>query len=321
MIPFVVVSFLVIFALVLLSASLGFRFLEGARKKRVSSMLETAAGQAEPEPVVLFRRDQGLGGAARLLSSLDLGRHLTRQLQQAGMTQTAGQLVGLMAAAGVLGGLIGWRTNLLLVREVSIPALAVLFALAPYLWVSWKRSQRMGQFEEQFPEALDFLSRSMRAGHAFSVALEMLAEEFPEPLGLEFRKVFNEQNLGAPLEVALGNLAVRMPLVDVRFFVSSVLLQRETGGNLSEILNKLSYIIRERFQLKGQVKAASAHGRITALILTLLPLVTMVALLVVAPGYLQTMAKDEHGKWLIVGSIFGQLLGYLTMRKIVNIKV
>jgi tight adherence protein B len=179
----------------------------------------------------------------------------------------------------------------------------------------------MAAFEEQFPEALDFLSRSMRAGHAFSVSLEMMADESPEPLGIEFRQVFNEQNLGAPIDVALKNLATRVPLLDVRFFVSAVLLQRETGGNLAEILGQLSKVIRERFQLKGKVKAVSAHGRITALILCVMPLITMMLLSVIAPTYLASMAGDYHGKLLIVGAICGQILGYLWMRKIVNIKV
>jgi tight adherence protein B len=133
--------------------------------------------------------------------------------------------------------------------------------------------------------------------------------------------VFNEQNLGAPIDVALKNLATRVPILDVSFFVSAVMLQKETGGNLSEILTKLSYVIRERFKLKGQVKAASAHGRITGLILTIMPIVLMFALLAVAPGYLQSMAKDSDGKWLIVGAICGQFLGYYFIRRIINIKV
>jgi len=140
-------------------------------------------------------------------------------------------------------------------------------------------------------------------------------------LSREFRQVFNEQNLGAPIDAALQNLAKRMPLLDVSFFVSAVLLQKETGGNLSEILTNLAYVIRERFKLKGQVKAASAHGRITGLILTIMPIVLMFALLFVAPGYLQGMAKDSDGKWLVVGAVVGQLLGYFFIRRIINIKV
>jgi tight adherence protein B len=161
----------------------------------------------------------------------------------------------------------------------------------------------------------------MRAGHAFSISLEMVGEEMADPLGQEYRALFNEQNLGAPLDVALRNFGTRVPLLDVRFFTSSVLLQRQTGGNLSEILTRLAYIIRERFRLKGQVKAASAHGRLTATILTLLPVGTMLGLLVVAPGYLQGMAEDSDGKWMIGGAVAAQILGNFFIKKIINIKV
>jgi tight adherence protein B len=133
--------------------------------------------------------------------------------------------------------------------------------------------------------------------------------------------VFHEQNLGAPLETALRNLHRRVPLVDVGFFVSSVLLQRETGGNLAEILTNLAYVIRERFRLKGQVRAASAHGRVTAVVLTVLPMATTIALLIIAPGYLESMAVDAHGKYLVIGAIAGQFLGYYIMSRIVDIKV
>ena len=127
--------------------------------------------------------------------------------------------------------------------------------------------------------------------------------------------------LGAPIDIALRNFSTRVPLLDVRFFTSSVLLQKQTGGNLSEILSRLAYVIRERFRLKGQVKAASAHGRLTATILTLLPIATMLCLLFVAPGYLQGMAEDSDGKWLIGGAIVAQILGNFLIKKIINIKV
>ena len=162
----------------------------------------------------------------------------------------------------------------------------------------------------------------MRAGHAFSISLEMLGDEMADPLGQEFRTLFNEQNLGAPMEVALRNLTERVPLLDVRFFASSVMLQKQTGGNLSEILSRLAYVIRERFRLKGQVNAASAHGRLTAAILTVLPIAPCCALLIVAPGYLQGMA-DRSGRQVAdrrrhrgAGD-----LAISVIRKIINIKV
>jgi tight adherence protein B len=184
-----------------------------------------------------------------------------------------------------------------------------------------KRGKRMAQLEEQFPEALDFMARSVRAGHAFMISLSMVGEHVPEPLATELVTVFNEINLGAPIGTALDNLTTRVPLLDFRFFTSTVMLQRQTGGNLNEILNRLSHVIRERFQLKGAVKAASAHGRLTGLILTILPILTAFALLAVAPGYLQGMAKDPDGKYLILGAAVSVLLGNYFIRRIIKIKV
>jgi tight adherence protein B len=195
------------------------------------------------------------------------------------------------------------------------------FGFLPYFYVRKKRRKRLDTLEEQLPESLDFLSRSMRAGHAFTITLQMVGEEMADPLGQEFRTLFNEQNLGASLEGALRNFAERVPLLDVRFFTSSVLLQRQTGGNLAEILTRLAYVIRERFRLKGQVRAASAHGRLTATILVMLPICTVLGLLLVAPGYMQGMAADPLGRWLIGSAIFLQLIGNFFIRKIINIKV
>src|ERR1039458_10236399 len=207
-----------------------------------------------------------------------------------------------MGLAMIPGLGIGAWTKILLNGTTSAVVFALITGAIPYLIVRHKRSSRMNKLEEQFPDALDFLARSMRAGHAFSISLEMIGEEMADPLGQEFRALFNEQNLGAPLDIALRNFTLRVPLLDVRFFTSSVLLQKQTGGNLSEILSRLAYVIRESFRLKGQVKAASALGPLTATILTVLPLATMLCLLFVTPGYLQEMATDSDGKYIIGGA-------------------
>jgi len=220
----------------------------------------------------------------------------------------------------VVGAVIGLRFPFMGFGYTSL-ALGLALALLPYFYVRRSRTKRLNKLEEQFPEALEFLARSMRAGHAFTISLEMLGEELPEPLGQEFRTLFNEQNLGAALEVALKNLTNRVPLLDMRFFSSSVLLQKQTGGNLAEILTQLANVIRERFRLKGQVKAASAHGRLTATILMCMPIVTMGALLIVSPGYLQGMAKDPDGQYIIGAAIVAQLVGNYFIKRIINIKV
>ncbi|MFB3778295.1 MAG: type II secretion system F family protein [Bryobacteraceae bacterium] len=319
----VIVSFFGIFAVVLIAVSLGLTAVEAQRKKKVVGMLETVAGKTATVETTILKDAHGIREdvLTRLAAALNLNVKLQAQIQQAGLDWTVGKLLLAMGVGAVVGALLGLRVKVLIMPFLSSAALALVCGSLPYLWVLQKRSKRLGLFEEQFPEALDFVARAMRAGHAFAVSLEMLADESPEPLSREIRQVFNEQNLGAPVDVALQNLARRVPLLDVSFFVSAVMLQKETGGNLSEILTKLSYVIRERFKLKGQVKAASAHGRITGLILTIMPIVLMFALLAVAPGYLQSMAKDSDGKWLIVGAICGQFLGYFFIRRIINIKV
>jgi len=319
----VIAVFALIFALVLVATKVGFQFVDAQQKKRMIDRLHVAAGEPVVEISNLLREidpDNPDGLMARI-KAFRFARHAQRQIQQAGLSWSATHMLlamGLLCIPGLgLGALIGLLGN----RALTAIALAVLFGLLPYLYVRKKRKKRLDTLEEQFPEALDFLSRSMRAGHAFTITLQMVGEELTDPLGQEFRTLFNEQNLGATLEAALRNFAERVPLLDVRFFTSSVLLQKQTGGNLAEILTRLAYVIRERFRLKGQVRAASAHGRLTATILTILPIATMLGMLLVAPGYLQGMAADPDGKWLVGASIAAQFLGYYFIRKIITIKV
>ncbi|HEX3748467.1 MAG TPA: type II secretion system F family protein [Bryobacteraceae bacterium] len=319
----VIVSFVVLFVLVLMAVSVGLKFLDARRKKQVSDMLQTAAGETSAPITNLLKDidpDQPTGFKA-LLNKLKFSRHAQEQIQQAGLNWSPSRLLMAMGLAMIPGLGLGAWTKILLNGTTTAIVFAIATGMIPYLIVRHKRSVRLNKLEEQFPDALDFLARSMRAGHAFSISLEMIGEEIADPLGQEFRALFNEQNLGAPLDIALRNFTERVPLLDVRFFASSVMLQKQTGGNLSEILSRLAYVIRERFRLKGQVKAASAHGRLTATILALLPVATMIGLLAVAPGYLQMMAADSDGKWMIGGAIFAQILGNFFIKKIINIKV
>jgi len=319
----VIISFVVIFALVLLAVSVGMKFFDARRKQQVGHMLKTAAGEPVTSIANLLKEAEGEkpAGIKRVVASLQFSRHAQVQIQQAGMNWSASRLLVAMGLMAIPGLGIGAIAPLLLNGPVTGIVLGGILAAVPYLYVRRKRTKRLEKFEEQFPEALDFLARSMRAGHAFTISLEMLGEELPDPLGQEFRTLFNEHNLGAPLDVALRNFSDRVPSLDARFFTSSVLLQRQTGGNLSEILSRLAYVIRERFRLKGQVKAASAHGRLTATVLTLLPIATMLGMIVVAPEYLRSMAEDSTGKWMIGGAIGAQILGNYFIKKIINIKV
>jgi tight adherence protein B len=319
----VVVSFVVVFALSLLAVSIGLKYFDARRKNQVVGMLQTASGETAVNVSNLLKEIENdkPTGLKRLFSSMQFSKHAEEQIQQAGLNWSSTRLLTSMALMMVPGFGLGLLMPVLFNGPTTAVVMALFFGSIPYLVVRAKRTKRLNTLEEQFPEALDFLARSMRAGHAFSISLEMLGEEMADPLGQEFRALFNEQNLGAPIDIALRNFTMRVPLLDVRFFTSSVLLQKQTGGNLSEILSRLAYVIRERFRLKGQVKAASAHGRLTATILTLLPIATMLCLLFVAPGYLQGMAEDSDGKWLIGGAIVAQILGNFFIKKIINIKV
>src|SRR5579884_53611 len=316
--------FLSIFGAILVAVALGVNVMETQRQRQVKSLLTALAAQTEEShaPIILIDPNERVGGFARkILARLNLLDTFETHLRQSGVDWNLSTLLGAMGVGALVGFVLGYLFNVLVFPLLSEIVLAILLGGAPYFWVSFKRRQRLGEFEEQFPEALDFIARAMRSGHAFSVSLEMLGDETPDPLGREFRTLFNEQNLGAPIETAMGNLIKRVPLLDVRFFVSVVLLQRQTGGNLAEVLTRLAYLIRERFRLRGQVKAVSAHGRMTAGVLTVLPIVTMLLLRVVAPGYLESMVADTDGKYMIVSAIVLMGIGYYIMKRITNIEV
>jgi tight adherence protein B len=198
---------------------------------------------------------------------------------------------------------------------------ALLGFFVPYAYASHMRTKRFQKFEEKFPEAIDTLARAVRAGHAFTTALEMIANEVSEPVAGEFRQLYEEQKFGLPVRDALLNLADRVPLVDVKFFVTAVMLQRETGGNLAEILDNLSYVIRERFKILRQVRVHTAQGRLTMMLLMALPPAVVGVMLVLNPGFIRPLFTDPIGHALIVGGITLQTMGYFVIRKIIRIQV
>jgi tight adherence protein B len=198
---------------------------------------------------------------------------------------------------------------------------AVVGGLLPLAYIAIKRRRRLQRFEEHFPEAIDLLNRALRAGHAFTTGMGMIASEAPEPIAGEFRKTFEEQNFGLPLRDVLQNLSDRVPLIDVRFFVTALLIQKETGGNLSEILDNLSHVIRDRFRIYREVRVKSAHGRLTAGILIALPIFIVFGLHVVNPQYLNVLFEDRVGPWILWGAAIWQLIGSLLLWKIIHIEV
>jgi tight adherence protein B len=193
--------------------------------------------------------------------------------------------------------------------------------LLPTLYLRYKRRARLHRFEEQFPEALDLLSRAIRAGHAFTTAMSMVVEEAPDPLSPEFKKTFDEQNYGLPLKEALANMTERVPLMDVRFFVTAVLIQRETGGNLAEILDNLAHVVRERFKILRQVRVYTAHGRLTGYVLLGLPAALAIALSVINPEHMGLLFRERMGQMMLAGAIVMQTVGYLWIKKVIKIEV
>jgi len=258
--------------------------------------------------------------AMRLLLKFQLKDRLQTLLEQAGLRWTVIKFAHTSLALFLLGYGAAW---VMLPANLTIMALGagLILGCAPLMHVIRQKNSRLRKFEEQFPESLEFVARSMRAGHAFSVSLEMLHREFQEPLSGEFRRTFEEHNLGLPLEVALEKLAKRVPSLDVHFFVSAVMLQKRTGGNLAEILDKLATIIRERFKLRGRIRAISAHGKMTATALTSIPAGVAVLLFYANPDYVRFFINDETGNIMAGSALALQVIGYLVMKKIVSIEV
>lgn len=276
--------------------------------------------KAGPAPELIRAEDRSAGTIVRrVLKAFDLQNKLQAMLEQAGLRwKPAGVLQGSSALFCVMffagRGLGLSNVGLQLLCGVAGAALPVLYVLR-------LKARRLHKFEEQFPESLEFVSRSMRAGHAFSVALEMINREFQDPLGGEFRRTFDEHNLGLPLETALLKFAKRVPSLDVHFFVSAVLLQKRTGGNLAEILDKLATLMRERFKLRGKIKAISAHGRMTGTALTCIPIGVALMMFYVNPSYISFFLEDELGNAMLGSAVLLQVVGYLIIRKIVSIEV
>ncbi|MBV9675807.1 MAG: type II secretion system F family protein [Acidobacteriaceae bacterium] len=315
------VLFIIIFVIVLLCAGFGMSYFRTKQKQQIRTMLRHAqATPAEQRNAQFLKPEEEGNVLAKWLGRFQFMNRLDLILEQAGKNYNGTKLISVSFLAGLAGLVLGWKLKLF-ATGWSAPGLALLAALMPFLLVLRKRAKAISEFEKQLPDALDFLSRSMRAGHGFSIALDMLAADAPEPLGAAFRRVANEMQLGSSLESALQKLIILYPLVDVRFFVSSVMLQQETGGNLGEILTNLAQIIRERFGIRGKIKAVSAHGRITGLVLVLIPVGVAILLMLGNPRYLLDMLNDPIGKLMVYGALIGQVLGYFAIKKIVNIKV
>jgi len=267
-----------------------------------------------PQTIVKRRKDGPIPALDRMMA----GSWFGRLIEQSGVNTTPSMMV--LASIGVAALFAAFA--MMFVRVPFAPAIAGALALPlPTAWLLRKRSVRFRRFEEQFPEALDLLSRAIRAGHAFQNAMGMVADEVDPPVGTEFRTAFEQQNYGLPLREALNELAERVAILDVRFFVTAVLIQRESGGNLAEILDNLSAVVRERFKIRRQIRVHTAHGRFTGYVLLALPACLGVALTFINPDLMRLLFDERMGRIMLSGAIVLQVAGFFWIRKVMNIEV
>ncbi len=280
--------------------------------------VEPEAGDGQTKTVVKVTEGGPMPAVDRFVGGTTRGSALGRWIEQSGVkTSISGMLLIALAHAAVFG-----LIAMMLVKAGwgFVIGAIVGFAL-PFMFLNMKRTRRMRNFEENFPEALDLIARALKAGHAFVTGLKMVADEMPDPIGPEFRKTFDEQNFGLPLKDALENLTMRVPGLDVRFFATAVLIQRETGGNLSEILENLAHVVRERFKILRQVRVYTAHGRMTGYVLLALPAVLCVALAFINPDHMNVLFREPMGQMLLMVAVGMQTIGYFWIRQVVKIEV
>jgi tight adherence protein B len=276
--------------------------------------------KSEGKGGTLFKsREEGpLPAFDRMVSETARGSRLSEWINQSGVKTSVSAV--LLASIGA-GGMAGFVLMMVLGTPLAFILGGLIGCAIPFMVLNYKRSRRLRKFEEEFPEALDLIARALKAGHAFVTGLKMVAEEMHDPIGPEFRKTFDEQNFGLPLKESLENLTHRVPNLDVRFFATAVLIQRETGGNLSEILENLAHVVRERFKILRQVRVHTAHGRMTGYVLLALPAFLCVALSFINPDHMNLLFKERMGHMLLLTALVMQTVGYFWIRQVVKIEV
>jgi tight adherence protein B len=298
-----------------------FRSIRRPEVKGVRRRLRSLSPESYGEETIDILRKRELSQVPwlnRLLQRFRWTGRMNRLLEQADTQRPLGFFILLslsLAAAGFL--VVSWMTSN---RLISIPA-AVILGLVPFFHIYSKKRRRMEKFQRQLPEALDLIARSLKAGHAFTGGLKVVIDEFDDPIGTEFDTTLNEINFGAGVNDALKNLSDRVDCPDLRFFVISVIIQRETGGNLAEILESISYLIRERFKLQGHIRTLSAEGKLSAIILGALPFVVAFLLYLINRDYIMTLFVDPLGRIMALYAVIMMVMGILVMRKMIRIQV
>ncbi len=293
-----------------------------ADARRIARRLRNIAGDEEADqPAISIQRRRVFSEQPllhRLLQPLRPARRLDRLLLQSGGDMNVAQFLALTSACSL--AVLAVLVTIGVPFVIALPTAAAA-SVIPLFLVAGKKRRRLALLEQQLPEALELMSRALRAGHALPSCIKMVCDEMPEPINAEFRIVFNEVQYGVALREALNNLSARVPGSDVAFFVVAVLLQRETGGNLAELLDTIATIIRERFKLFAQVQVYSAEGRLSAWILGLLPFLLGAVLHMVNPGFMKTLWEDPAGRQLLGGVLVLMVLGIFWMRNVIRIRV
>jgi len=244
--------------------------------------------------------------------------NLNLLFDQADVNMTVGKFLTIVGGAAAVGFALPTAGGL---PVKFAPIVVAIFCFMPFMWLFMKRKRRLGKFAAQLPEALELVARALRAGHSLAAGFNLVGQEMSNPIAKEFNRTFEEQNLGTPLEIALNNLTGRIPNLDLKFFATAVILQRQTGGDLAEILDKIGTLIRERFKIWGQVQALTGEGRLSGIVLLALPPALFVTVYRMNPDYLMLLFTDDLGKKMLVGGLVMQLLGAVVIRKIVNIRI
>ena len=259
--------------------------------------------------------DEGKTAAVEFLNRFG---DIQRFLSQANVSITAGQFLAATLGLGAVGALIVLVLGL---PSFFVPLAAFVLGSLPFGYVFIARKRRIGAFARQLPDALELISRALRSGHSLAAGINLVGDEMSQPIAGEFARCYEEQNLGIPLEEALEGMTERVPNLDLRFFATAVILQRQTGGDLAEILDKIGHLVRERFQIFGQIQALTGEGRLSGIVLLALPPILFVVMYRLNPDYVMVLFTDEIGKLMLTGAVFMQLAGAFVIKKIINIKV
>lgn len=285
------------------------------RLSALTSSTKGGAGVASPSLLTRSPLDETKSLADQLLSRFG---NIGVVMEQADVKMSGAKFLTIVVVAAFLGALVCFVSPL---PKYVAPLVAIMTSGLPLAWLMFKRKRRLNEFSRQLPEALELLSRSLRAGHSLASGIGLVGTELKAPLATEFARAFDEQNLGISLDEALEQMTVRVPNLDLRFFATAVILQRQTGGDLAEILEKIGRLIRERFKLAGQIQALTGEGRLSGVVLLALPPTLFMVMLYINFDYAMVLFRDETGKKLLAAALVSQFVGALVIRKIITIKV